>query len=85
MASMSYCIFQNTREELKGTLAKMYQGEVIDWSEEERKALKSLLELATEIVELGDTLAEELDADRCEECGMTITSSKVICTECDEG
>lgn len=82
MASMNYCVFQNTREELKGTLAKMYQGEVMDWSEEERRALKTLLELATEIVELGDTLTEELEARRCEDCGMTISSDKVFCTEC---
>jgi hypothetical protein len=82
---MSYCIFQNTREELKGACRKLEQGEVIDWSPEERRALKTLVDLCTEVLEHVEDLQDELDAHRCEECGMTIEASKVYCTECDEG
>lgn len=82
MASISYCVIENTTQELSGVISKLAEGDVSDWSEYEIRHVKRLfeqceriLEYKTEILQAIDDLDDEegeelecLDEDNCQGC-----------------
>tara|TARA_R110000765_G_C18550942_1_gene562276 strand:+ start:333 stop:536 length:204 start_codon:yes stop_codon:yes gene_type:complete len=61
MGNMSYCRFENTARDLNDCLYAIHNGEVEDLSSYEINGLKSILEIAKEIVEMEDDINNTLE------------------------
>ena len=61
MGNMSYCRFENTADDLRDCLSAIHRGETDDLSSYEINGLKSIMNMASELVEMEDDITELLN------------------------
>ena len=61
MGNMSYCRFENTASDLRDCLNAIHRGEINDLSSYEINGLKSIMNMASELVEMEDDITELLN------------------------
>ena len=58
---MSYCRFENTAADLRDCLNAIYRGDTDDLSNYEIDGLKSIMQMAHDLVEMEDDIMELVD------------------------
>ena len=61
MGNMSYCRFENTAADLRDCLNAIQRGDTNDLSNYEIDGLKSIMNMASELVEMEDDITELLN------------------------
>ena len=61
MGNMSYCRFENTAADLRDCLNAIHNGETDDLSSYEIDGLKSIMQMAHDLVEMEDDVMELVD------------------------
>jgi len=61
MATMSYCAFENTSNDMATCIEKLEEFEIEEWNKYERSAVRGLYKLCKEYIQL----YEESDTDAC--------------------
>ena len=61
MGNMSYCRFENTAADLRDCLSAIHRGETDDLSNYEIDGLKSIMQMAHDLVEMEDDVMELVD------------------------
>ena len=61
MASMSYCVFENTVSELHEVIRKLHAGEASDWSDSEIRAVEKIFNQCDSIREYRDEIMQEIE------------------------